>query len=329
MAEEEISTPATESDVTTSEEAPEVSETVESEVTEENEAAETETEAAEQPEEETPAELYAGKYKTVDELVKGYQEAQKTLTQNSQKLAEYNELLKKQEQQEALRLERAKEQGYNTVNDQEIDLKVAQAELNEFLNALRTVDPDSQLQVHQYLQDYYQTGDIRYLNEAKRYYPSDFLENVAVGKLKMGERLKAQYEAEIKQKADKATQELAQTLKTDYADFLADTNENEGKAKALQMFCNGNFIQSKEDMDVFVDIYNKIADRERAAAIKEYEAQKAIDAEKAKAVIETGSGAAGINSDNVPTFDEITAMSRDEYAKAVDKWGLDALMAAQ
>ena len=162
MAEEEISTPATESDVTTSEEAPEVSETVESEVTEENEAAETETEAAEQPEEETPAELYAGKYKTVDELVKGYQEAQKTLTQNSQKLAEYNELLKKQEQQEALRLERAKEQGYNTVNDQQIAQQVAQAELNEFLNALRTVEPDSQLQVQQYLNDYYQTGDIRY-----------------------------------------------------------------------------------------------------------------------------------------------------------------------
>lgn len=328
MAEEEISTPATESDVTTSEETPEVSETVESEVTEENEAAETETEA-EQPEEETPAELYAGKYKTVDELVKGYQEAQKTLTQNSQKLAEYNELLKKQEQQEALRLERAKEQGYNTVNDQQIAQRVAQAELNEFLNALRTVDPDSQLQVQQYLNDYYQTGDIRYLNEAKRYYPSDFLENVAVGKLKMEERLKAQYEAEIRQKADKATQELAQTLKTDYADFLADTNENTGKAKALKSFCDANFIQSKDDMEVFKGIYKEIADFERAAAIKEYEAQKAIDAEKAKAVIETGSGAAGINSDKVPTFDEITAMSRDEYAKAVDKWGLDALMAAQ
>lgn len=321
MAEEEISTPVETSDVTTSEETPEVSETVESEVTEETTTAETETEA-EQPEE-TPAELYAGKYKTVDELVKGYQEAQKTLTQNSQKLAEYNELLKKQEQQEALRLERAKEQGYNTVNDQQIAQQVAQAELNEFLNALRTVDPDSQLQVQQYLNEYYQTGDIRYLNEAKRYYPSDFLENVAVGKLQMSERLKAQYEAEIKQKADKATQELAQTLKTDYADFLADTNENEGKAKALQMFCNGNFIQSKEDMDVFIDIYNKIADRERAAAIKEYEAKKVIDATKQKASIQTDSGNAGANNDSgIPTGEELRN-NPSLYAKAVKKYGMD------
>lgn len=324
MADEtEISTPVETSDVTTSTEAPEVSETAEVEVTEDNQTAETETTTQEDEGGTAPEEtekLYAGKYKSVEELEKGYQEAQKTLTQNLQIKAKYDELLKKQEQQEALRLEKAREQGYNTANDMQIAQQVAQAELNEFVNALRTVEPDSQLQVQQYLNDYFQTGDVRYLNEAKRYYPSDFLEKVAVGKLQMSERLKAQYDAQIKQKADEATAELAQVLKTDYAEFLADANENKGKAQALKSFCDANFIQSKEDMEAFMGIYQNIADYERAAAIKEYEAQKAIDAEKKKAVIETGSQEVQPQND-LPSA-ETASKNYEKYIKKYQKEGL-------
>ena len=324
MAEEtEISTPVEETDVTTSTEEPEVSETSDVEVTDETQTAETETGAEETPAESEPEKLYAGKYKSVEELEKGYAEAQKTLTQNLQMKSKYEELLKKQEQQEALRLEKAREQGFNTVNDQQIALQVAQAELNEFVNALRTVEPDSQLQVQTYLNDYYQTGDIRYLNEAKRYYPSDFLERVAVGKVQMSERLKAQYNAEIKQKADKATAELAETLKADYADFLSDANENKGKAQALKTFCDGNFIQSKDDMEVFMGIYKQIADFERAAAIKEYEAQKVIDATKQKATIQTDNTGVGINANtDMPTAEQMREDS-SLYRKAVKKYGME------
>jgi len=95
------------------------------------------------------------------------------------------------------------------------------------------------------------------------------------------------------------------------------------------MFCNAGFIQSKGDMEVFKGIIDGIASGIREQAIKEYEAQKAIDAEKAKAVIETGNAGLDINSDKAPTLDQISAMSRDEYAKAVEKWGLDAILAAQ
>lgn len=332
MADEtEISTPVETSDVTTSTDTPEVSETAEAEVTDDTQTAETETqetqgEGGTAPETEK---LYAGKYKSIEELEKGYQEAQKTLTQNLQIKAKYDELLKKQEQQEARLLQKAQEQGYNTINDQQIAQRVAQAELNEFVNALRTVEPDAQLQVQQYLNDYYQTGDIRYLNEAKRYYPSDFLERVAVGKLQMQNNLKAQFEKETREKAQKADEELAQTLRTDYSDFIETVKGNESMSKALEMFCNAGFIQSKDDMEVFKGIIDGITASVKDQAIKEYEAQKAIDAEKAKAVIETGNAGLDINSDKVPTLAQISAMSRDEYSKAVDKWGLEALMAAQ
>lgn len=331
MADEtEISTPVETSDVTTSTDTPGVSETAEVEVTEDTKTAETET--GTQDEGETAPEtekLYAGKYKSIEELEKGYQEAQKTLTQNLQIKAKYDELLKKQEQQEARLLQKAQEQGYNTINDQQIAQRVAQAELNEFVNALRTVEPDAQLQVQQYLNDYYQTGDIRYLNEAKRYYPSDFLERVAVGKLQMQNNLKAQFEKETREKAQKADEELAQTLRTDYSDFIETVKGNESMSKALEMFCNAGFIQSKDDMEVFKGIIDGITASVKDQTIKEYEAQKAIDAEKAKAVIETGNAGLDFNSDKVPTLAQISAMSRDEYSKAVDKWGLEALMAAQ
>lgn len=331
MADEtEISTPVETSDVTTSTDTPEVSETAEVEVTDDTQTAETET--GTQDEGGTPPEtekLYAGKYKSVEELEKGYQEAQKTLTQNLQIKAKYDELLKKQEQQEARLLQKAQEQGYNTINDQQIAQRVAQAELNEFVNALRTVEPDAQLQVQQYLNDYYQTGDIRYLNEAKRYYPSDFLERVAVGKLQMQNNLKAQFEKETREKAQKADAELAEELRADYGDFIETVKTSEPISKALEMFCNAGFIQSKDDMEVFKGIIDGITASVKDQAIKEYEAQKAIDAEKAKAVIETGNAGLDINSDKVPTLAQISAMSREEYSKAVDKWGLEALMAAQ
>lgn len=333
MADEtEISTPVETSDVTTSTDTPEVSETAEAEVTDDTQTAETETqetqgEGGTAPETEK---LYAGKYKSIEELEKGYQEAQKTLTQNLQIKAKYDELLKKQEQQEARQLERAREQGYNTVNDQRIDQQVAQAELDEFINCLNyCVEPDNQIQVQQYLNAYRQTRDLRYLNEAKRYYPSDILENIAVAKLQMKNNLKAQFEKETREKAQKADEELAQTLRTDYSDFIETVKGNESMSKALEMFCNAGFIQSKDDMEVFKGIIDGITASVKDQAIKEYEAQKSIDAEKAKAVIETGNAGIDFNSDKVPTLAQISAMSRDEYSKAVDKWGLEALIAAQ
>lgn len=329
MADEtEISTPVETSDVTTSTETPEVSETAEVEVTDDTQTAETETqgEGGTAPEEEK---LYAGKYKSIEELEKGYQEAQKTLTQNLQIKAKYDELLKKQQQQEARQLERAREQGYNTVNDQKIAQQVAQAELDEFINGLNYyVEPDNQIQVQQYLNAYRQTGDLRYLNEAKRYYPSDVLENIAVGKLKMQDQLKAQYEKETRERAQQADAELAQELREDFGDFIETVKANESISKALEMFCNAGFIQSKGDMEVFKGIIDGIASGIREQAIKEYEAQKAIEATKQAAQIE-GNPDSFVFGENAPTYAQLAAMSQEDFEKACDKYGMEKIWAAK
>ena len=328
MTEEtQISTPVETSDVTTS--SSEVSEdtTSQDEITTDTQTAETETEelkpedySEKQPEEK----LYAGKYKSVEELEKGYNEAQKTLTQNLQLKAKYDELLKKQEQQEARLLQKAQEQGFNTVNDQKIAQQVALAEYDEFVKGLNYyVEPENQVHVQQALGAYYQTGDLQYLNEAKRYYPSDFLENVAVGKLKYKDQLKNQYEQETSARIAKAEQELAETLKTDYSEFIETVKGNSGASKALELFCNAGFIQSKEDMETFKGVYDEIVNAAKEQAIKEYEAQKIIDATKQKASIQTDNSNVGINSDQeMPT----AAQMREDstlYRKAVEKYGMD------
>lgn len=322
----EISTPVETSDVTTSTDTPEVSETAEVEVTDETQTAETETQTEGEPQQEK---LYAGKYKSIDELEKGYAELNKSYTQSKQVQAKYNELLRKQEQQEARMLQKAQQQGFNTVNDQRIAQQVAQAELDEFINGLNYyVEPDNQIQVQQYLNAYRQTGDLRYLNEAKRYYPSDVLENIAVAKLQMQNNLKAQYAKETQERAQKADAELAEELRADYGDFIETVKASEPISKALEMFCNAGFIQSKEDMEVFKGIIDGITDNVKAQAIKEYEAQKAIEATKQAAQIE-GNPDSFVFGENVPTYAQLAAMSQEDFEKACDKYGMEKIWAAK
>lgn len=327
MADEtEISTPVETSDVTTSTDTPEVSETAEVEVTDETQTAETKTQTEGEPQQEK---LYAGKYKSIDELEKGYAELNKSYTQSKQVQAKYNELLRKQEQQEARLLQRAHQQGFNTVNDQKIAQQVAQAELDEFINGLNYyVEPDSQIQVQQYLNAYRQTGDLRYLNEAKRYYPSDVLENIAVAKLQMQNNLKSQYEKETQERAQKADAELAEELRADYGDFIETVKASEPISKALEMFCNAGFIQSKEDMEAFKGIIDGITDNVKAQAIKEYEAQKAIEATKQAAQIESNPDSF-VFGENVPTYAQLAAMSQEDFEKACDKYGMEKIWAAK
>lgn len=329
--ETEISTPVETADVTTSETEVSTSETTsEPEVTSNDTTAETETneQITQHGGEEQQEKLYAGKYKSIEELEKGYNEAQKTLTQNLQLKAKYDELVKKQEQQDALRLERAREQGYNSADDMQIANYIKQAELNEFIDTLPYyVQEEEQIKVQQYLNAYQKTGDTRYLNEAKRYYPAEFLEKVAVGKRDVESRMRAKLEQEAKERINKANVELAEIIKTEYADFISDLSENKGKAQALEMFCEGNFIKSKEDMDVFVNIYNQIADVAKANAIKEYEAQKAIEKTKQAAQIEGNPDGLTLG-DSMPSYAQLVAMSQEDFEKACDKYGVDKIMAA-
>ena len=328
MTETEISTPVeTVAEDTSTIVEPETSDTstVEPEVTD---TAETETKA----EEVTEERLYAGKYKSIEDLEKGYSEAQKSVAKATEFEKKYNELVQRQQAEieriAQQKLQQAQQRGFNSIEAQEIADKVQVAEFEYYANNLNQVSPEYYQEVQGLLLNYYNTGHTSYLNEAKRYFTSDFIERVANEKTRYENQLRGEYAMQQRQRTEAQEAQLAEVLKADYAEFLADVQQNEGKAQALKSFCDVGSITSKEDMQVFHDIYNKIAKYERELAIKEYEAAKAIEETKNKAQIDGGINSV-IPSDGSLTYAQIQRMSQTEFDQAVEKYGLEAVINAK
>lgn len=276
--------------------------------------------------------LYAGKYKTVEDLVKGYEEAQKFVTKASEWESKYNDLLAKQadvtEKAQAQRLQEARTRGFNSVEEQQIAERVQLAEFEHFVNNLNQVPAEHLETVRQYLLQYYNTAHPDFLAEAKRYFPANFIEKAALDKSRLENQLMADFKSKLAQADEQRTAKLADELKTNFAEFLADVQTNEGKAKALKSFCDVGSINSKEDMQVFQDIYSQIAKYEREQAIKEYEAQKTIDETKSRATIQQG-GNNFPRTTNVPTYSDIQKMTQEEYNKAVEQFGIETILQAK
>ena len=325
--ETEITTPVETADVDTSSEAtPVETDTVVDEQPVE-EAAVTETEEPSQE-----PELLAGKYKTVDDLVKGYKHAESFISKANEFEKKYNELVAKQQAEvqrlTEQKLQEAQLRGFQSVEQQEIADQVQVAEFEYYWNNLSQINPEQAQTVQQCLQAYYQSGHPSYLEEAKRYFPADFIERVAVAKSDLQSRLSNEYKQRQNQELEAKQYQLAQTLKADFGEFLGDLETNTGKSQALQQFCHAGFINSVEDMKAFVDVYDAIAQFERAAQLKEIEAQKVIDETKNKAVIDTGVSIDD-NGDNPPTYAQIQAMTQAEFDKACDRWGVEKIINAK
>lgn len=270
--------------------------------------------------------LYAGKYKTVEELEKGYKESQKVFNEKAEIEKKYNDLLKQKEieyqKAERQRLEQARQRGFRTAEDAEISDKVQVAEFECYANNLNYINPEYTDTVRQNLLNYYNTGNQAYLNEVKRYFPSDLIENIALQKSQYEQQLRNQFAEKRKQFDDMNASKLAETLKTDYADFLSDLDNNAPKAEALKMFCNTGLINTPEDMKVFQDVYSNIVNFAKEQAIKEYEANKAIEATKQGAVID-GENSTSFDINSKPKSSDIANMTQKQFDKYCEKYGHD------
>lgn len=321
MAEEtEISTPEVETETTTS--SDEVVETTTSndEIENGENTAETETEDGEVAE----PQLYAGKYKTVDELVKGYNELQKSYTQGQQIKSKYDELLKQQKAEQDKQLANAKELGFNTVQDKEISDRVNNYEYQKYANALNYLPQEYQKEVFDYLNSYAQTGDKRYLEAAKAYYSSNFVEQTAREAFGFENQLKQQYELRSQKEKQEQEAALFDSLKADWGEWAQSMQECKPAQDALNMFYNAGFIKSTEDMKVFTEICDGIMKYASDKAVKEYEANKAIEATKKAASIDGGT-VTDVDMSTIPTLEQLEKMSPAEYDKAVSKYGLKKL----
>ena len=326
-AETEISTPVetVTEETSTITEPVEETETpvVEPDVTEES--AETETEVAEEQR------VYAGKYNSVEELEKGYTELQKLMSKPNEYEQKYNELLAKQAkaEQEAYeaKLREANNYGFKTVEDQEAHQQLQAAELEWYANNLNLVSPENYETAKAYLGEYLRTGNLAYFAEAEKLFPIDFVKQAGVRKAELGARLQGEIAHKRQLAREEQDRTLAEAIKRDFAEFLGDTATNAQKANALKAMCDAGAINSVEDMQNFVQLYNGIVDSAKELAIKEYKANLAIEETKQKAVIDTGAVNAG-NGDNPPSYAEIQRMTQEEFNRACEKWGTDKIITA-
>lgn len=329
--ETEISTPVDETvedNSLTSE--PEVTDTSDSEPETEVATAETETQGAE---EKTQSEvLLAGKFKTQQDLENGYKELETLLGKPNEYKLKYEKLLEEQAKAEKkaqeARLKEANKYGFKTVEDQEAHEKLQATELEWYANYLNLVEPESYENARAYLGEYLRTGQIAYLNEAKKLYPLDFVENVRDAKTQLSAKLQSEIEQKRQKERDEFDKNLANQIKDKYAEFLADNTPDSAKSRALKVMCEAGVINSLEDMQNFVDLYTSIVDSAKESALKEYQAQKAIDETKQKAVIGSNSVANGGNTGLKESYTaaEIGAMSQAEYNALTDKYGELELM---
>jgi hypothetical protein len=337
MAEEtEISTPVEETvtDTSSIDEPVEITDTPPEEPETEVNTAETETEAAEvQTQGQEEQVLLAGKYKTQEELEKGYLELQKLMSKPNEYEQKYNELVKAQEEkerkyQEEL-LRNANAQGFRTVEEQQADEQIKASELTWYAENLHLVPEEYREGVRAKLRDYINNPrDINSLKIAESYYPIDFVKEVATAKNVLTSRLQGEITQKRELERVRQEQALADLIKAEYAEFMGDIGQNTAKANALKAMCHAGSIQSKEDMQEFINLYNGIVEFAKAGAIKEYEAQKAIESQKNKAVIDTGLNAAN-DPENPPTYAQIQRMNQDEFNRACEKWGIDKIINAR
>ena len=326
-AEAEISTPveAVAEETSTITEPVEETETpvVEPESTEET--AEVQAEVTEEPV------VYAGKYNSVEALEKGYKELESKLGKPNEYEQKYNELLAKQAkaEQEAYeaKLREANNYGFKTVEDQEAHQQLQAAELEWYANNLNLVSPENYENARAYLGEYLRTGNLAYFAEAEKLFPIDFVKQAGVRKAELGARLQGEIAHKRQLARDEQDRTLAEAIKRDFAEFLGDTATNAQKANALKAMCDAGAINSVEDMQNFVQLYNGIVDSAKELAIKEYKANLAIEETKQKAVIDAGAVNAG-NGDNPPTYAQLQRMSQEEFNKACDKWGVEKIMNA-
>ena len=330
-AEAEISTPVetvTEETSTITEPVDTETPVVEPDVTEE--AAEVQAEVADEVKE--PQTVYAGKYNSIEALEKGYKELESKLGQPNEYEQKYNELLKAQQEAarkaQEERVRQAQQYGFKTVEDQEAHEKLQATELEWYANYLNLVAPENYENARAYLGEYLRTGQVAYFNEAKKLFPLDFVENVANAKTQLSARLQGEIAQKRQLERDEFDKNLANQIKGQFNEFLADSATNQAKANALKAMCDAGAINSVEDMQNFVNLYTSIVDGAKELAIKEYEAAKAIEETKRKAVIDAGV-TADSNGDNPPTYAQIEKMTQDEFNKACERWGTEKIINAK
>lgn len=285
-------------------------------------------------------ELIAGKFKSQEDLIKAYKEAEPFITKSKElekAVSTLNEQLKQRaEFENGERLREAQNNGFNSVDEYEIDYQTKSREFELYADNLNAVDPQNYEQARDLLLYYQSTGDNRYLNEAKKFFNADFVEKVAVDKQMFKNGLQYQLQQKNQEISKKQFEALCAEIQYTHKDFLADIlgedvsddNRNSAKAEALSVMFKSGLIKTNDDMNAFINLYDSISQQ----AVKDYlaksESDEKFNALKGKAQIPTGTSASILPNGGTPTYEDIKNMSQSQFNAAVDKYGLETIINA-
>ena len=287
-------------------------------------------------------ELIAGKFKTQEELAKAYKELEPIVGQAGQykkRIEELETQLKTQEEnkqkqletRQAEQLQQAKNQGFNSYEELEISNKCKIVEFEYLATNLDKVNSEYTENARQALINYYQTGNQRHLDEAKKYFDANVLEQCSLVKNDLKNKLSN--ELQEKKKADflQKQNDFVNSLESNEVnkDFLQDISTNGAKLDALKVFFHQGLIQSQDDFNVFKALYNAVEEQ----AIKGYQAKQQADnnlqSEKDKATFSNGGTPQSNNVNAKLSYDYIENCTSEEYDKLVEKYGLDKVLQAR
>ena len=257
--------------------------------------------------------LYAGKYKSLEELEKGYLEAQKFVGKAGElekQLAAYKE---QEDKARELREMQAKAQGFTDIEEQNIAAQVAVHEFNLFAEALEAgYAKEHYNEAYQALLKYQQTGNPNDLAIAKRLFAPEALEFIA-------ENRKAFKDQKLTEYQTTKQQTLFQTAKQNLENFVKETGdwinpkERQDVIGALFGEFGGNFdfTRTKEMID---KIEQGAIERYKQSLKAEQEQQDRFDQ------MQTPTGVQGtIRADKWFTKDQVDKMSETEYIRNADK----------
>lgn len=257
--------------------------------------------------------LYAGKYKSPEELEKGYLEAQKFVG----KAGELEKQLAAYKQQEAqlseLMESQAREQGFSDTAQLQIAADIAAHELNLFAKALEAgYAGDNYEAALDALSQYGQTGNPNDLALAKRLFAPEALEFIAENRKAFKDAKIQEYQTTKQHATFQATKQTLQSFVNETGDWINPPERQETLGVLLREF-GGNL-----DLNTAKSMIDKI----EQGAVERY--KNTLDAYQEQQdrfdQMQTPHGInASVRTDRWFTKADVDKMSEAEYVKNADK----------
>ncbi len=185
-------------------------------------SAEPEAEKSEAGTEATEQEtLIFGKYKSLEEAEKGYKEAEKAITRSAElekKLKAYQESEEKTLNE---RQEKARNMGFNDIEEQEIDFKVKSFEFDRYVQALETtLSGEAYTKAYSALSRYQTTLNPKDLLEAKACFTPDTIAKIAENTALFKQNAYQEYQAGLRVRKIGEVNKALSEFATSHGDWL-------------------------------------------------------------------------------------------------------------